>query len=154
MNIREAGTHSRPSAEAFEFKPSPSSPVYPNYVRRSVDSPLRGATNSWRGSTHSLSSIDRGTQTDEEDTKPSGHDQETKPTEDHPSPALKETEHVDDSDYDDDEHVGDTDSDTNAELETAVPVVARVVSVPKLVPPSLPPRNPHRESFHETRETM
>jgi hypothetical protein len=55
---------------------------------------------------------------------------------------VKETEHVNDSEesdtpYDEHEH---------AEIETAVPVVARarVVSVQKPTPPQLPPRNPNR----------
>lgn len=58
--IREAGTRTRPSVEAFDFKPSPSSPVFANF-RRSVDSSPR---NSWRASVQSYASMDRGTQTD------------------------------------------------------------------------------------------
>lgn len=140
LNIREAGTHSRPSAEVFEFKPAPTSPIYPAY-RRSVDSPLRGRTNSWRGSMHSLASIDRGTQTDEDDKKSASHSPEKQ---DRASPVLKETEHVNESDESDtpyDEH-------ENAEIETATPVLARarVVSVQKRPPPTLPPRNPTRVS--------
>lgn len=54
LHIREAGTHRRPSAETFEFKPAPSSPVYPNY-RRSVDSGRR-RTGSWRNSATSVNS--------------------------------------------------------------------------------------------------
>lgn len=87
---------------------------------------------------HSLASVDAGTQTDEELGK-SGSDSPAK--KDH-SPMVKETEHVNDSDesdtpYDEHEH---------AEIETAVPMVARarVVSVQKPTPPSLPPRNPSR----------
>ncbi|KAH8430480.1 uncharacterized protein LDX57_008139 [Aspergillus melleus] len=58
--IREAGTKTRPSVEAFDFKPSPSSPVFATF-RRSVDSSPR---NSWRASVQSYASMDRGTQTD------------------------------------------------------------------------------------------
>ena len=131
----------------FEFKPAPTSPIYPAYARRSVDSPLRGRTNSWRGSTHSIASIDRGTQTEigENERSSTSHSPEKKtPTTDRSSPVFKETEHVnDDSDsdtpYDDEE---------DAEIETATPVLARarVVSVQKPLPPSLPPRNPGRMS--------
>jgi hypothetical protein len=89
---------------------------------------------------HSLASVDAGTQTDEDIGKSGSRSPEKKV----PSPMVKETEHVEESDesdtpYDDDEH---------AEIETAVPVVtrARVVSVQKPIPPSLPPRNPGRVS--------
>ena len=67
IEILEAGTHERPSAEAFEFKPSPSSPVYASFARRSLDSHPRAQSSTWRNSVQSVSSVDRGTQTDEED---------------------------------------------------------------------------------------
>ncbi|KAL4957522.1 hypothetical protein BDW69DRAFT_156231 [Aspergillus filifer] len=57
--IREAGSKARPSQDAFEFKPNPSSPVYATF-RRSVESSRR---NSWRTSVQSYVSQDRGTQT-------------------------------------------------------------------------------------------
>ena len=121
-----------------------------------MDSPLRGRTNSWRGSMHSL---DRGTQTDEEDFKSASHSPEKKSGSGRPSPALKETEHVDDSD-DQDDHPGDSDwpsdHEGHAQIETALPVMARarVVSVPKRVPPNLPPRNPHRVSSPSKEEDL
>ncbi|OJJ96823.1 hypothetical protein ASPACDRAFT_54208 [Aspergillus aculeatus ATCC 16872] len=59
--IREAGSRSRPSQEAFEFKPAPSSPIYATF-RRSLDSSPRS---SWRASVQSYASMDRGTQTDD-----------------------------------------------------------------------------------------
>jgi hypothetical protein len=147
LAIREAGTHQRPSAEAFQFNPAPTSPIYATF-RNSIDSPLRdkARTSSWRGSTSSLVSVTRGTQTEEDDGKVSNHS----PLGTH-SPARKETEHVDDNDHhhdlsDDDDD--DDDDDEHAEIATATPVVtkARVVAVPKRVPPSLPPRNPDRMS--------
>jgi len=61
--IREAGTHARPHREVFEFRPSPSSPVYSTFARRSLDS----SRNSWRASIQSSKShvsVDKGTQTD------------------------------------------------------------------------------------------
>ncbi|KAL4928655.1 lipid-binding SYLF domain-containing protein [Aspergillus undulatus] len=60
--IREAGSKTRPSQDAFEFKPNPSSPVYASF-RRSVESSRR---NSWRTSVQSYVSQDRGTQTFDE----------------------------------------------------------------------------------------
>lgn len=62
MFIREAGSKVRPSHEAFEFRPSPSSPVYATFSRRSLDSSPR---NSWRASVQSYMSVDRGTQTED-----------------------------------------------------------------------------------------
>ncbi|KAB8220355.1 hypothetical protein BDV33DRAFT_94408 [Aspergillus novoparasiticus] len=59
--IREAGTKTRPHVDSFEFRPSPTSPIYSTF-RHSVDSSPR---NSWRASVQSYASIDRGTQTDE-----------------------------------------------------------------------------------------
>ncbi|KAE8362937.1 hypothetical protein BDV27DRAFT_13157 [Aspergillus caelatus] len=59
--IREAGTKTRPHVNSFEFRPSPTSPIYSTF-RHSVDSSPR---NSWRTSVQSYASIDRGTQTDE-----------------------------------------------------------------------------------------
>ncbi|KAJ5908404.1 hypothetical protein N7495_001086 [Penicillium taxi] len=58
--IREAGTKVRPSHEAFEFRPHPSSPLYSTFPRRSIDS---STPNSWRASIQSHTSVDRGTQT-------------------------------------------------------------------------------------------
>lgn len=62
MFIREAGSKVRPSHEAFEFRPSPGSPVYATFSRRSLDSSPR---NSWRASVQSYRSVDRGTQTED-----------------------------------------------------------------------------------------
>lgn len=59
--IREAGTRTRPTQDVFEFKPSPTSPIYSTF-RRSVDSSPRS---SWRASMQSHASVDRGTQTDD-----------------------------------------------------------------------------------------
>lgn len=62
MEIREAGTRSRPSLDAFQYKPAPSSPIYNTFRRHSLDSASR--RNSKRDSTRSIASTDRGTQTD------------------------------------------------------------------------------------------
>ncbi|KAH8802808.1 LAS seventeen-binding protein-like protein [Xylogone sp. PMI_703] len=37
LEIREAGTHSRPSSQQFEYNPSPTSPIYNKIHRRSID---------------------------------------------------------------------------------------------------------------------
>ncbi|KAF2476032.1 DUF500-domain-containing protein [Lindgomyces ingoldianus] len=67
LEIREAGTRKRPTSEQFEFKPSPTSPIYTTF-RRSMDnrSSIDGRSNSrrssWRTSTIS-SMVERSTQT-------------------------------------------------------------------------------------------
>jgi hypothetical protein len=143
LNIREAGTHQRPTAEAFEFKPSPTSPVYAHFSRRSVDGSIRSRT--WRDSTHSLASVDRGTQTDEDDAKStenSPHRDSLRGVDDHH--AKKHSHLVDEPQREREESFSDVDSDV--EVSTAVPVMARakVVEVPRRLPPALPPRNPGR----------
>lgn len=63
--IREAGTHSRPSSDAFEFRPAPTSPLYPIFAKKSQNSSPQA---SWRESVQSIrtyTSVDRGTQTDD-----------------------------------------------------------------------------------------
>lgn len=75
FEIKEAGTHKRPTSEQFEFKPSPTSPIYTTF-RRSMDnrsSIAPSRRSSWRTST--MSSIleprtpsvmmDMSTQTDD-----------------------------------------------------------------------------------------
>jgi lipid-binding SYLF domain-containing protein len=145
FQIREAGTKSKPSPDTFEFKPAITSPVYSNF-RKSVD--LRERANSWRGSMHSIASVDKSTQTDEDQTRSSSHSP-TKRTSQPPSPIRKETEHVQESSDDDDQvnGVGSSTQET-PHMQTTVPVVARarMVQVAKRVPPSLPPRNPNRAS--------
>jgi lipid-binding SYLF domain-containing protein len=75
FEIKEAGTHKRPTSETFEFKPSPNSPIFATY-RRSMDnrsSLAPSRRSSWRTSTMSSSleprppslMIDTSTQTDD-----------------------------------------------------------------------------------------
>lgn len=81
LTIKEAGTHRRPTSEQFEFRPSPSSPIYTTF-RKSMDrSSVGGASrrSSWRASTvHSAGAeskastmVDIETQTDFETPLPS-----------------------------------------------------------------------------------
>ncbi|EDN06261.1 conserved hypothetical protein [Histoplasma mississippiense (nom. inval.)] len=60
--IREAGTKRIASADMFEFRPSPSSPLHNRFSRSSIESSPRA---SWRSSVQSTASADRGTQTDD-----------------------------------------------------------------------------------------
>ena len=141
MVIREAGTHQRPSADAFDFKPAPSSPIYGHFARKSVDD----RTKTWRSSTQSLSAMsDMGTQTDDDEVKNSRRASLRRL-----SPPRKESQSVEEGrslEQSPERRESFSDIDSDAEIHTATPVVskARVVSVPKRVPPALPPRNPGR----------
>lgn len=78
LEIREAGTNSRPTSEQFEFKPSPTSPIYTTFrnsmYRKSMDRSSIGGSrrSSWRTSTISSileprtpsTMVDTSTQTD------------------------------------------------------------------------------------------
>lgn len=75
LEIREASTKSRPPSSQFEFNPSPTSPVYGKFNRRSMDTlATRSNRESYMStlSTRTMTSIERsmqtvsmGTQTDE-----------------------------------------------------------------------------------------
>ncbi|KAF1349522.1 DUF500-domain-containing protein [Lizonia empirigonia] len=76
LEIREAGTHARPSSEQFEFRPSPTSPIFSTF-RKSTDRSSIAASlapsrrSSWRTSTLSSTSYaDSFTQTDLEPPTP------------------------------------------------------------------------------------
>ncbi|KAL9086914.1 MAG: hypothetical protein Q9165_006920 [Trypethelium subeluteriae] len=71
LEIREATTRARASADDFEFKPSPTSPIYPAFNRRSMDSRSAHSLSrrsSWRTSTLSAENrtptVDSATQTE------------------------------------------------------------------------------------------
>jgi hypothetical protein len=74
LEIREAGSHVRPSSSQFEFNPAPSSPLYSSFHRPSMDTLVNRSN---RGSMVSLShrssmarsSTDRATQTLDLDSK-------------------------------------------------------------------------------------
>lgn len=138
FGIKEAGSKRRPSMEAFEYKPSPTSPIYSTFRRHSIDGARR---NSKRSSTRSVASVDRGTQT---------VDLEMSPTTDkYPSPTVNTPEEIkEDIDGEKDQQkmqVGDLDAiDTVPQAPAPVLTKARLVTIPKRQPPTLPPRNPHR----------
>lgn len=144
MEIREAGTKSRPSLDAFQYKPAPSSPIYNSFRRHSLDSTSR--RNSKRDSSRSIASIDRGTQT---------HTTATPVTVESPlshSP-LEET-----SEKQEEAHTNGLGISNGALQQSQPPPImeqaapqpvitrARLVTIPKRIPPALPPRSPYRQS--------
>lgn len=71
LEILEAGTGSRPASQQFEFNPSPTSPIFNTYHRKSMESPspTRGTPprTGWdHGGTRPRTMSDAATQTDED----------------------------------------------------------------------------------------
>ncbi len=151
FEIREAGTNKRASTEAFDYRPSPTSPIFGTFGtfgRHSLDGGNR--LDSKRSSKQSIASIDRGTQTEAigpaffEDTLGNGGPY---------SPVKKTTENL----AADPESEG-FELDRTARREsikgipevdegTGQPVIsrARLVTIPRRIPPALPPRSPYRK---------
>ena len=157
LEIREAGTQSRPSSDAFEYKPSPTSPVFSAFARhsmQSIDSVSRQSSH--RHSHRSTKSVDQGTQTADLDIQtidevPQGSS----------SPAKKTTEDLAWLSDDDEDHV---EEEPETYIEEAAPTVqiiahsmpsptvtrAKLVTISKRIPPALPPRNPYRNRVSKT----
>jgi hypothetical protein len=95
LEIREAGTRLRPASSQFEFNPAPSSPLFGNFGRQSIDTYL---SRSNRGSI--VSSKSQGTQTDQVITpetvlsRNSSHDGQLEPVVEK-LPTVVEPEEVD-----------------------------------------------------------
>ena len=141
MEIREAGTHSRPSGDAFEYKPSPSSPVFANMNRANSTSKRLSKRESGRLSIASIQT-DRGTQTSEALESPryrASLDDSRKY-----SPVTKTTENLQELDGED----SSRDRGVSPAPAPEVPVIskAKLVTIPKRIPPALPPRSPYRNS--------
>ena len=139
MEIREAGTRSRPSSGAFEYKPSPSSPIYSAFARASLD----GTRLPKRGSRASITSMvsERGTQTEDlppymESPKRTGSRTS--------SPLEKTTQNLAEEDGED--GYGEHGVSDMRQANHPTPIVgrAKMVSIPKRIPPALPPRSPYR----------
>ncbi|KAI9832791.1 MAG: hypothetical protein M1819_004011 [Sarea resinae] len=131
LEIREAGSHSRPTSEQFEFNPAPTSPIYSQLSRRSVEGGVGGGSNSRRTSRLSTMS-NRGTQTEPGSETGSLQDGQRSPSTPPPPPQPAEDTATDDP--------------ANAALAQSPVSKARIVNIPKRIPPALPPRNPGRSS--------
>jgi len=83
LEIREAGTKSRPASTQFEYNPSPTSPIYSKFHRRSMDTlGTRSNRESYMSnrSSRTRTSIDRGTQTTEMGTQTEEFTHSTSPS--------------------------------------------------------------------------
>ena len=140
MEVREAGTKTRPSMDAFEYKPSPHSPIFSNFGRSNSTSKRLSKRDSGRlsiASTHT----DRGTQTVEalDSPRPSESPKDLRMQ----SPVTKTTENLEEVDGKDANMDG-----RSHEASQEMPVIskAKLVTIPKRIPPALPPRSPYRNS--------
>ncbi|KAL5378070.1 hypothetical protein DPSP01_009354 [Paraphaeosphaeria sporulosa] len=101
FEIKEAGTHKRPTSEQFEFNPSPTSPIYStfrrSFDRSSIDGRSVSRRSSWRTSTISSvleprtpsKMVDMSTQTDTDAPAPIQVPPPLPPRQNHtPSPTL------------------------------------------------------------------
>jgi hypothetical protein len=107
LEIREAGTRSRPSSTQFEYNPSPTSPIYNKFHRRSIDTlASRSNRESYMSNRTSVrTSTDRvtqtaemGTQTDETitpSTSPSHSDKNRRILEEDERSTVIEPEEID-----------------------------------------------------------
>ena len=144
MEIREAGTQNRPSTEAFEYRPSPSSPIYSSFGRRhSLDS-KHSKRDSGRLSIASTNT-DRGTQTEILGLTTTESPRESR----NHSPDKKISENLAEEPEEDISLESSDHAQPNggfAESPTAPSIIskARLVTIPKRIPPALPPRNPYR----------
>jgi len=141
MEIREAGTKSRPSIDAFEYRPSPQSPIFANIGRTNSTSKRLSKRDSGRlsiASTHT----DRGTQTIEGLDSPT-FAEPLKESKSH-SPITKTTENLEEVDRE--RSSSHTKSHEEPPAETPVISKAKLVTIPKRIPPALPPRSPYRNS--------
>lgn len=144
MEIREAGTHVRPSSDAFEYKPAPSSPIFASFSHSNSMKRLskRDSGRLSIASTHT----DRATQTMEGLDSPR-LSESPKETRMH-SPIEKTSENLEEVDSEDTPF----DQTTNEEHAHEAPVIskAKLVTIPKRIPPALPPRSPYRSSAPKT----
>lgn len=143
MEIKEAGTRTRPSMDAFEYKPSPSSPIFSTFRRYSVDSARR---DSKRSSIRSVASTDRGTQTLDVDQTPlkSPHSKSAEPSP--PRPIATDNESISTGVAPEVENAQPPEEENDQEGPAPIITKARLVAIPKRTPPKLPPRNPNRSS--------
>lgn len=108
LEIREAGTKIRPASTQFEYNPSPTSPIYSKFHRRSMDTlATRSNRESYMSTRSTLrTSIDRATQTNEmatqtddtlltPNTSPSHSDENKRIVEEDEKPIIVEPEEID-----------------------------------------------------------
>jgi len=158
LEIREAGSRLRPESSQFEYNPSPTSPLFPRYSRRSIDTfhsrSQRGSCMSTRTmATDRSQAVDGGSNTYVTTPETTPSTSQSQSEDGHPHsihediPELKEPEEVDYTKIDmsalrslsafpdlDDEEIAPTSSrkGSEASLEKAVSVSQGLVTSPRL----------------------
>ncbi|KAI9696459.1 MAG: hypothetical protein M1836_005737 [Candelina mexicana] len=144
LDVLEAGTRTRPSSQQFEYRPSPTSPIFSTFSRQSLDDHRASRHGSWRSS---MMSIDRGTQTadlarkeDEHQLEPStpNYDEHNGSVQDYHGESLPVYTEPRDLRADSHEQLRE------AAEAPAIVSKARLVTIRRRTPPTLPPRNPDR----------
>ncbi|KAJ4258155.1 hypothetical protein NW762_008296 [Fusarium torreyae] len=65
LEIRDAATHSRPSSQVFEYNPSPNSPTYSKFYRKSMETSTKSNRDSYTSTlSRPYTTSETGTQTD------------------------------------------------------------------------------------------
>ena len=141
--IHESGEKSRPSLEAFEYKPAPSSPIFNAF--RADGTFRRHSKRSSRDSGRlSIASMDRGTQTEVALDSPRFVDSPRDSG--HHSPVKKELPKETTEDPEEHDDIDENEDFVNSPHEEPVIIEkAKIVTIPRRVPPNLPPRSPYRE---------
>ena len=137
--ITDTGAVHRPSDDAFEYRPSPSSPIFANFNNNKR---LSKRDSGRLSITNSIASTDRGTQTADFDSPILS---DSPKEERNHSPIKKTTENLA-NEIDDDESGHDHSNPVEIMQEKPVISKAKLVTIPKRIPPALPPRNPYRAS--------
>ena len=141
--VKPSGHKSRPSMEAFEYRPAPSSPIFTAFSRS--DSAARRQSNraSRDSGRLSIASADRGTQTADLPPPPSPKTLDSPTSSRHNSP-IKMTENL--AEDLDEEDLSHSDHHEEHHQQPVIIEKAKLVTIPKRIPPTLPPRSPYRSS--------
>ncbi|KAG5661852.1 hypothetical protein KAF25_004091 [Fusarium avenaceum] len=137
LEIRDAATHSRPSSQAFEYSPSPNSPTYNKFYRRSLETGMRSNRDSYSSTpSRAYTTSEAGTQTEPVLITPI-----TNNTPHSKSPKLGEKLHDNDSSvYEDVRLEEDFRSPYDGTSESPYTTADSFIT-PPLGPPPLPARN-------------
>lgn len=164
LEIKDAGTKHRPSSGAFDYRPSPTSPIFSTFARRSVDG-ISSRRSSRRDSKFSVISLDRATQTpdlpppiDEVLQNSMGDSAKRQPEE------LATLDEDADDEMEQETRAGVDEMEEEEEPEVIIeeasaavhiasqtptsPIVSRakLVNIPRRITPALPARSPYRKA--------
>ncbi|KAI9652134.1 MAG: hypothetical protein M1829_001839 [Trizodia sp. TS-e1964] len=134
--ITSSGVRSRPASEQFEYRPSPTSPIFSTFNRHSIDGYSKRGRDSYM-----RRSVDKATQMEDASTQTNFSNIviKTKEPEEIPADIPEESELHDQEAL--------TSFESNKFMQPPPKLIsmkARLVTIPKRIPPPLPPRSPAR----------